>query len=234
MRIILLLPGFLFISCFSNSEKNSFKSGSPKTDSLQIKLDINNYPVVKANIRKRVVDGSPSSQNTDFSKLFTVIVTDSIIPYWYGTKWNFYGNTQTPQTGTIACGYFVTTVLRDAGCPINRVKLAQYAAEKIVTELVNKKLIKRYSNVTLDKFIADIKQQGQGLFIIGLDNHVGFILNDDLGVWFIHSSFVSPGCVAKQDASVNGILNASKYRITGKISADEMFLARWVKNLKSK
>lgn len=196
--------------------------------------DTVNYLNTKRNVARLITKKNTQDFTRENSKLFVQVVTDSIIPYWYGTKWNFYGTTQTPQRGTIACGYFVTTVLRDAGYPINRVKLAQYASEKIVTSLVSSKYIKRYRNIALDDFIADIKRQGKGLFVIGLDNHVGFILVDDKGVWFIHSSFVPPGCVAKQDAVNNSILYYSKYRITGKLSDDEKFLLNWQQNIKSK
>jgi hypothetical protein len=230
MRILALF--LVIISCHPSPKPATKPVVKILKDSITVAPDIAKYPSTKRNIVSLVKKEHPENFTETYSKLFVEAVTDSIIPYWYGTKWNFYGNTQTPQKGTIACGYFVTTVLKDAGCPINRVKLAQYAAEKIVTELVNMKLIKRYSNVPLDEFITDVKQQGHGLFIIGLDNHVGFLLNDDKEVWFIHSSFVSPGCVAKQDASVNAILRASKYRITGKISDDEIFIAKWFENLR--
>src|SRR5262249_4067776 len=64
------------------------------------------------------------------------IVTESIFkeifPAWYGTPWDFYGTTEVPQQGKIACGYFVSTVLRDAGWRVQRVRLAQQASENIV------------------------------------------------------------------------------------------------------
>lgn len=229
MRILAFL---LFIVSCHPTPKPANKLVVAKTkDSIAVKPDVTKYGLTKRNIALLI-----KKQQVDFnySKLFVDAVTDSIIPYWYGTKWNFYGNTETPQQGTIACGYFVTTVLRDAGCSINRIRLAQYPAEKIVTSLVSKKYIRRYSNVALKDFIEDIKKQGKGLFVVGLDNHVGFILNDDKGVWFIHSSFVSPGCVAKQDAVNNSILYYSKYRVTGKVSADDLFLSVWHKNMNRK
>ncbi|MBI1781000.1 MAG: hypothetical protein HYR66_06480 [Sphingobacteriales bacterium] len=232
MRCLILLP--LIISCHSTPKPSVKIIAGKNKDSVVVELDVSKYPETKKNIVLLVKNQHSENFNEAYSKLFVNAVTDSIIPYWYGTKWNFYGNTETPQQGTIACGYFVTTVLRDAGCPINRVKLAQYPSEKIITSLVSKKSIRRYSNVPLNEFIDDIKKQGEGLFVIGLDNHVGFLLNDDKGVWFIHSSYINPGCVAKQDATNNSILYYSKYRITGKISADDNFLRSWQKNMQSK
>src|SRR5437764_1215954 len=42
-------------------------------------------------------------------------VDADIFPAWFGTPWDFNGTTQTPGEGKIACGYFVTTVMRDLG-----------------------------------------------------------------------------------------------------------------------
>jgi hypothetical protein len=40
-------------------------------------------------------------------KLFTNAVIKNIVPSWIGTAWDFNGISQTPQKGSIACGYFV-------------------------------------------------------------------------------------------------------------------------------
>ena len=50
----------------------------------------------------------------------TRAVCSQIAPEWMGTPWDFYGTTQQPGRGKIACGYFVTTVLRDAGVRLRR------------------------------------------------------------------------------------------------------------------
>ena len=52
------------------------------------------------------------------TKLFVLSIFNEIFPAWYGTGWDFYGTTETPKQGKIACGYFVTTVLRDAGVKV--------------------------------------------------------------------------------------------------------------------
>jgi hypothetical protein len=169
-----------------------------------------------------------SLSETEKEKAFAHAVTKTIAPAWLGTKWDFNGITQEPQKGKIACGYFVTTVLRDAGLPIERVKLAQCASEKIVTTLVQDKYIKRFSAVAMDDFIAYLKLNGFGLYIVGLDNHTGFIFNDGLDIWFIHSSILGTRDVQQEKAASSSILQKSKYRIVGKISEDELVLGKWV------
>jgi hypothetical protein len=161
-------------------------------------------------------------------KCFANAVTNTIAPAWLGTKWDFNGITEIPQQGKIACGYFVTTVLRDAGLPIARVKLAQCASEQLVTTLVQDKYVKRFSNVDMDNFMAYLKLNGFGLYVIGLDNHTGFIFNDGQDIWFIHSSILGTRDVQKEKAATSSILKNSKYRIVGKVSEDEKILEKWI------
>ncbi len=164
----------------------------------------------------------------DKEKYFTNAVTNTIAPAWLGTKWDFNGITEVPQQGSIACGYFVTTILRDAGLPIARVKMAQCASEEMVKSLVQPKYIKRFSNVPMAEFMNHLKINGFGLYIIGLDNHTGFIYNDGIDIWFIHASFVGTGDVQKEKAANSSILKNSRYKIIGKISEDEKVLDKWV------
>ncbi|MEI7734302.1 MAG: hypothetical protein WCI49_02500 [Ferruginibacter sp.] len=160
--------------------------------------------------------------------VFTRAVTETIIPNWMGTKWDFNGTSEIPQQGSIACGYFVTTVLRDAGLRVARVKLAQMASEQMITSLVQAKYIQRFSNVAINDFTAAVTKQGFGLYLIGLDNHTGFIYNDGDTVYFIHSSVVGTRNVQKEIAANSWVLQQSKYKVLGKISADEKILNKWI------
>lgn len=161
-------------------------------------------------------------------KIFTNAVAETIIPGWIGTAWNFNGTSETPKKGSIACGYFVTTVLRDAGLNLARVRLAQCASEQMITTLVQSKYIHRFSYVTMEAFIQSIKEQGYGLYIVGLDNHTGFIYDDGYEIYFIHSTFVGTRNVQKEKAALSWVLQQSKYKVLGKISSDEKVLERWI------
>jgi hypothetical protein len=165
----------------------------------------------------------------DKEKAFTKAVAETILPQWTGTPWNFYGTTETPGRGTIACGYFVTTTLRDAGLSLARVKLAQCASEQMICTLVQPKYIRRYSNVPMDDFIAAIKKEGYGLYITGLDSHTGFVYNDGAEVYFIHANYRGSRAVTKETAASSAVLASSRYKVTGKISADEKVLEQWVR-----
>lgn len=161
-------------------------------------------------------------------KIFTDAVCATIIPNWLGTPWDFNGITQIPQQGAIACGYFVTTVLRDAGLPVARIKLAQAASEQMITALVQAKYIQRFSNVAIADFVKNIQKEGYGLYIVGLDNHTGFIFNDGTEVYFIHATIVGTRNVQQEKALTSYVLMQSKYKVLGKISADVNVLNKWI------
>ncbi len=160
---------------------------------------------------------------------FTQLVADSIMPYWYGTPWDFNGTTQTPGTGAIACGYFVSTVLRDAGLRVNRVKMGQMDSEEMIHHLAEKKDTKLFYEKPLTQVLAYLRQQGAGLYIIGLNSHVGFILVDDAGCWFIHAKWFGEKAVVKEDAATSNILYYATYRMVAKISNSRKLLQAWLK-----
>jgi hypothetical protein len=149
-------------------------------------------------------------------KKITQTICDSMIPCWYGTPWNFYGTSETPGRGSIACGYFVTTLVRDAGIPIQRIKMAQCASEEMIRTVCKQSSIRKFSNTDIDKFINKVKAMGFGLYITGLDTHTGFIYNDGDEVYFIHSNYRRPYCVIKEIAKESAVLSSSKYRVIGK------------------
>ncbi|MBN1670010.1 MAG: hypothetical protein JXR37_03190 [Kiritimatiellae bacterium] len=153
------------------------------------------------------------------------LVVDTLIPHWYGTPWSFNGTTQTPRKGKIACGYFVTTVLRDAGLDIDRVRLARAPSEAMIRELIGSEHIRRYSNWPVADFRNAVLKWGAGLYIVGLDTHTGFVFCDGHRVFFIHSAARG---VVRQPFGESPEMVASRYRVLGKLSADEALASKWL------
>ncbi|HKU75128.1 MAG TPA: hypothetical protein VJR02_14540 [Pyrinomonadaceae bacterium] len=151
-----------------------------------------------------------------------------IFPSWYGTAWDFNGTTEAPQQGKIACGYFVSTVLRDAGWRVQRARLAQQASENIILSLTTNAYVKRFRRVAIREFVDAVKNWGTGIYVVGLDIHTGFIVNTGDEVYFIHSSYVEPYAVVREKAIESKILTASKYRVLGKITANDRLLLKWL------
>jgi len=160
--------------------------------------------------------------------VITQSIYDDLFPAWYGTAWDFNGTSEVPQQGKIACGYFVTTVLRDAGLKVERVRLAQQASEHIILNLTTQPFVKRFRRVAISDFVNAVKEWGPGIYIVGLDVHVGFIVNTGNEVYFIHSSYVDPFMVVKEKAIESPVLIASKYRVLGQVFADERLISDWL------
>lgn len=164
---------------------------------------------------------------------FQRLLVKDLAPPWYGTPWNFHGTSERPAQGNIACGYFVTTLLRDMGLQVERNRLAQQASENIIKSLVSPKSIKRYRNKPLDVFLKSLRNWGTGLYIVGLDYHVGFISVEPDGTFFIHSSYQKPFAVVRDVAAQSNILASSRYRVAGKLD-DARLMRRWFEDAKIK
>ncbi|MDR2693434.1 MAG: hypothetical protein LBB74_04370 [Chitinispirillales bacterium] len=163
---------------------------------------------------------------SEAQKYLTNVICDTIFPYWYDTPWSFHGATRVPKQGTVACGYFVTGILTDAGFQIPRVKWAQAASENVIVKIAEN--IKRFRNRPVAEVIAYVNQNGDGLYIAGLDCHVGYIYKSDTTLRFVHSSYYEPETgVMSQPLEGWNPLNDSKYRVIGKLLGGEM-VRNWV------
>lgn len=158
------------------------------------------------------------------------ILHSEIFPAWYGTKWDYNGTSEIPKEGKIACGYFVTTTLRDLGFDFNRYQLAQLPSESMILKLTSK--VKRFSNTENEEVWNYFTQFSTGIFIVGLDSHAGFILKTKDSIKFIHSVLYQDiDGVSAQDLKSENLFNLSSYKIIGEILTDEM-LIKWLKNEK--
>ncbi|MCL2591619.1 MAG: hypothetical protein FWD67_12315 [Betaproteobacteria bacterium] len=162
----------------------------------------------------------------------TTTISDSLFPYWYGTPWSFNGTTKVPKQGTIACGYFVAGILSDAGFQVPRVKWAQSASEPVIVKIASN--VQRFHNQPISKLIDYLNHQGDGLYIVGLDYHVGFISKTGNNHRFIHSNYYRPEIgVMAEPLEGHNPLNDSKYRIIGKLLDTEM-IKNWINHVEYK
>jgi hypothetical protein len=153
-------------------------------------------------------------------------LTNELLPEWYGTPWDFNGTTRLPGQGMIACGYFVTTVLRDAGFHIPRIRWAQLAAEPMIRRIAPK--AKRFHETEVSTVEAWLRAQGDGLYVIGLDNHVGFITVQQGKAQFVHSNYYQReiGVMSEPLQGKNPFAH-SHYRVIGKLLDDAM-ITKWI------
>ncbi len=151
----------------------------------------------------------------------------NVFPYWYGTSWDFNGISDKPQRGYIACGYFVSTTLKHCGIELNRYKVAQQYSHSIVNTLCSD--VKKYTE--LDVLLEYVRSQPDNVYVVGLDNHVGFISKQNGSITFIHSSFVGISCVESEEAAQSAVLASSTLYVLGNATGNKNLLLRWLQGL---
>ncbi len=136
---------------------------------------------------------------------------------WLGTRWGLGApQTRIPGEGKINCGTFVGTVLRDAGFAVDVDKLQRQPSQLIIASFVGARRTRKWSDASMDRFIAEVRAMGPGLYIIGLDFHVGFLVQTERDLRFIHASYVTKTVVDEPAASARPITE-SRYRVVGKL-----------------
>ena len=151
-------------------------------------------------------------------------LAEEIFPAWYGTSWDFNGYTNKPQSGEIACGYFVSTPLKHVGVDFNRYKVAQQYSSAIVDLLCSEK--KQFRE--LEKMLDYVESQPDDLYIVGLSNHVGFIRKSGIDIRFIHSSYYKPVAVVSEWAEESEVLGFSSIYVLGTLTSNPEFVRKWV------
>jgi hypothetical protein len=221
MKTLLLFYLLLFISSCQSQTNNQDYNALLK----EIEAKKTSFQASFAN-----ADESDIDKIIEEARIYlTTIISKKVFEQWYGTKWDFNGTTRTPQKGEIACGYFVTTVLVDVGFKLPRIKWAQSASEVFIKKLSPNNL-KRFTDRPLSEIKKYLNAAGDGLYLVGLDNHVGFVLVDGKSISFIHSNYYYPEVgVMKEDISTKNPLKDSHYRIFGKLLTDEM-VVNWLEN----
>lgn len=165
-----------------------------------------------------------TQSNDSVQRYFLHTLYDQLIPYWIGTPWDYYGYTDVPGEGLIACGYLVSTTLKHMGVNVNRFKLAQQYSHGIVRSLC------LHDSVFTNKeiMLAYLKSRPDDAWIVGLDNHVGYLFKFGKEVRFVHSTFVSPVCVIDEDADSSLVLNNSKQYVVGSLIHNNDLMKKWL------
>ncbi len=149
---------------------------------------------------------------------------------WLGTPYDFNGTAAKPGGGRIACGYFVATVLKDAGFHLDRYRLAQQPSENILRTFLGKDACTLAVGKSYDAFADELGAARPGIYLVGLDTHVAFLVNGgESGFRLIHASGSKPWCVVDEGRGEAGVLQQSNWRMTGNLTADPKVIRTWIK-----
>lgn len=157
------------------------------------------------------------------------VLEEALLPLWIGTPWDYYGTAEVPHQKAIACGYYVTHLLLGLGFrfpenfkykkTMHIYEFAKLTATGMIRRLSSRGLTYSTSNRPISAFKVPLKEKGPGIYILGLDNHVGLVLYDGNRAHFWHSAYDEPGVWAKrEDLYHSPVAKASAYRLIGKLS----------------
>lgn len=152
------------------------------------------------------------------------VLPRKVFPAWYGTPWSFNGDAAYPLQGTIACGSFVENVLKNLGFKIDN-RLSAQPSEYIIKNICENKKIVRFSNLPIGVFNDKVQKIGEGIYIVGLDRHVGFLYILKGKFRFVHSHGYL--FVLSEVPSLSPILRLSKYRVVGKLFNNKIII-QWL------
>jgi len=201
-----------------DSIANSYASTKLNANELRLQL--------KENLKQGTISFE------DIRTAFTNQLVDKIIPHWYGTPWSFGGHTTVPNQGKIACGYFISTTLRDMGLNLNRFTLAQKSPIDEAKMISCGAKINSVVQETPEKAIETIDNlTKEGLYFIGFDEgHVGYLLKREGELFLIHSNYLIPVAVCIETLKEARVFKRfSKFHLVA-ISHNDDLLQRWLDN----
>ncbi len=221
ISLILMFSGFAPLAHFQllTAQTNTYGFDNSYTSSKKF------VATSKSRIRlDRITEDS-------LSNLFTTLLVDKIIPHWLGTPWSFEGHTSIPGSGEIACGYFVSTTLKDVGFNLDRYKFAQQLPIHEVKSLALGNPILEINNNSTDERIALLRDTlKEGIYFIGFDqSHVGYIQKKNDELFVIHSNYIRSEGVVIERIKDSRVFSYYTRIYIADISRNAALLKKWVK-----
>ncbi len=208
-----------------------------KSYDIKIEKNDKDYNTLKKEIRNKRLQFYNAYKNKKVSLEeigleFEKYLVNTIIPHWYGMKWDYSGYSEVPNKGEVGCSYFVSNTLKHMGLNVNRYKLAQKGpigeAKSIAIDSL---LLIKYIDVK--KFTSikeDILQLKEGIYFVGLSSHVGYLLKRNEELFFIHSNYLGDINVTIELAGESAAFTESTDFIIAPLSTNQIFIESWLKN----
>ncbi len=163
------------------------------------------------------------------AKALLELTMPALMRCWLGTPWDFNGIASVPGGGKIACGYFVSTIMQDTGFDVQRIRLAQQPSQNIILTFLPRKSLHIKTATKFTDYMHLVRNKAHGIYIIGLDKHVGFLVHNSDGLKFIHSGGVHKRVVDESQQNARAI-EKSNYRVIGCLTNDDELIKKWLMN----
>lgn len=226
-----LMDGWHELAGILRFNRNQAQKPDPATYATLME-DLENSRVVLADRRRAAGTATDKTEVERDARALLERMLPAMMRCWLGTPWDFNGTADGPGKGKIACGYFVSTVLKDAGFQVNRYQLAQQPSGNIIQSFVSKDACELTVGKNYTEFAKDLRHAEPGIYLVGLDTHVAFIVVRDGDFHFIHSSGSRPWCVVDEEPADAGALRRSSWRMLANLTADPSVIRRWLGEMK--
>ncbi|QHI39019.1 hypothetical protein IMCC3317_44190 [Kordia antarctica] len=227
------------VSTTKTSEIVSKSSSNSNTiDATQLKINRKpkgNYNTIKQTIAtdrayfaKQFKQNKQKTIDSASSYLYNKLLNE-IVPHWYGTPWDFNGHTNIPNEGEIACGYFVSTTLKHLGFRLNRYKMAQEGGTNEAITLQPRAELKIYRNISQTALKTKLNNvYKDGIYFVGLSNHVGYVLIKNKELYFLHSSYCDNKVILEK-AETSPCFQSDIY-VFAEITTNRKLIQKWIQN----
>jgi hypothetical protein len=172
-------------------------------------------------------------------------IVNDIFPFWMGTPWTMAviddglkPNAKTPfdKGKGISCSFFITSVLENAGLRfVNRDAFAGTIAIKAQRAFTpGKKYLKRFVGISPLQLKKKMQKLGSGLYLVGLNCHIGFIAVKGEDVRFIHSNYLGDVAVTDEPLETSPAIALSEdagYVVTS-LFKDNRLVFHWLASQK--
>jgi hypothetical protein len=162
-------------------------------------------------------------------------IVDRLFPAWMGTPWGLGPNSNAARPHepgkVVGCSYFVTGVLQNAGLTLeSRARFAQAPALWIERALLPAGgEIHRFANLTPAALRPRIAALGDGLYLVGLDLHVGFLVVRGEEVRVVHASYYPPQAVTSEPLERSAVIAGSRSHVVSRLFGDDRLVALWLR-----
>lgn len=250
---LIMLPILIACSSASSHEGNRAVQDSLKGDSLLVTLDPYAIDSLIYNLQadtqysysemlslasikrqswktKLAATTNPSSIDTllkEAGKDLEGLLVQGLFPYWYGTPWDFNGISNVPGEGQIACGYFVSTTLKHVGLSLNRYKVAQQSSKRACEIFARGEKVMKISPEGVEALKLKLENLEAGLYCVGLDYHVGFLLKRKDRYFFIHSTYFGADGVVIEPIETSMAFYSQTYYLSP-ITTNMVLVRDWV------
>ncbi len=222
------LKPFLSNHLAFNTQESEYEEPIPDPATYKVLIDEVNFH--KSKLSEQYLYATSAAEKAEIiesARNLLELTMPALMRCWLGTKWDFNGTETVPGEGKIACGYYVSTVLRDSGFNIERIKLAQQASQNILLTFLSKDELSIKSGQNYERYMTSLRALDHGIYIIGLDKHVGFIINDKEGLHFLHSGGEKRQVVDEKKHSASSI-KKSRYRVIGNLTKSDTLIEKWL------